>query len=293
MVAIAICLAGFTMFSGCNKNDPKKEYPLNGMGYQESEGEMYPYILTCLQDGSCLKVFEKQDITDSVFYYDGKKMIAIKYDTDEMPVKIYTPDLLYVLTDYQGNSVTISTYNKQGQKTKEESVVYDNSLTSVQMKSNIQSIGRGGCPGFVRCRPKPLLRGNPTRYMAARIGLGTKILDESAYEAFWSSENGAVLRNNYNTFADNPDTGGIIRYEGGLTWDKPVTPPTPTPQKGCYVLTLSVSCSGVSIPPQSSTICDATEAEVKEAVRIGQEAWNKANADAGSPCSGTYSYKKQ
>jgi hypothetical protein len=299
VVAIAISLAAMTVFSACNKDDDDDiKVQLNGMGYQEAKSEGEPYILTCLQDGSCLKVFEKEDITDSIFFYDGSKMLGIKYDTDEMPVKIYTPDLLYVLTDYQGNSVTVSTYNKQGEKTGEETVTYDNSRASVQMNAKngnvLRARRRNLCPGLIICQPKPL-KNQMTRIMIARGGYRTKIFDEAANEAFWSSENETVLKQNYEAFAGNVATNGIIHYTGGIVWDKPVTPPTPTPtQKYCWVMTFTLACPGLEGVPtqtQSITECDLTEAEIKEVVRRAQETVNQSMQ--GSGCRGNYTYRRQ
>jgi len=300
VVAIAICLAGFTMFSGCSKDDKGEKFLLDGMGFKEAKNVGDPYIFTCLKDGSCLKVFVKEDIADSIFFYDGSKMIGIKYNEDEMPVKIYAPDFYCLFTNYQANSVLVTTYNNQGQKIKEENMAYEDVPefeSAMQAKSfaaqQWQPCGYRNREFYMPCHPRLLYRQGPVYQFATGVGMRTQIITNVNVESTWSSENAKTLDDNFTDFADNNKTNGILSYEGGLTWDKPVTPPTPNPpsgQKGCWTMTYTLTCTGISPVSSSQTVCDVTEAEMKEGIRQAQEIVNQ-NPVPG--CSGNYTYSKQ
>ena len=302
VVAIAICLAGFTMFSGCGKDDEGEKFLLDGMGFKEAKNVGDPYIFTSLKDGSCLKVFVKENITDSIFFYDGSKMIGIKYNEDEMPVKIYAPDFYCLFTNYQANSVLVTTYNNQGQMIKEENMTYEDvpGFESELMPAKSFAVQQSSPCNYrnqqfyIPCHPRLLNLRGPVFQFATGVGMRTQIVTNVNVESTWSSENAKTLDDNFKSFADNNKTNGILRYEGGLTWDKPVTPNPPNPpsgQKACWIMTYTATCAGISPVSSSQTVCDVTESELKEGIRTAQETVNQSLQ--GSGCSGNYTYRRQ
>ena len=301
VVATAICLAGVTMFSGCKKDDKSEKFLLDGMGFKEAKNVGDPYIFTSLKDGSCLKVFVKEDSADSIFFYDGSKMIGIKYNADEMPAKIYAPDFYCLFTNYQANSVLVTTYNNQGQQIKEENMTYEDVPGFESEAMEIRSLAAyqsSPCNNrnqrfFLPCHRRLLYSRGPVFQFATGVGMRTQIITNVNVGSTWSSENAKTLDDNFNDFANNNKTNGILRYEGGLTWDKPVTPNPPNPpsgQKGCWELTYTVTCSGISPVSSSETVCDVTEADIKETIRQLEPIVNQS---LGTGCSGKYTYRRQ
>ena len=302
MVAIAICLAGITMFSGCSKDDEGENFLLDGMGFKEAKNEGDPYIFTSSKDGACLKVFAKDDIADSIFFYDGSKMIGIKYNEDEQPVKIYAPDFYCLFTNYQATSVLVTTYNNQGQMIKEENMAYEDvpefeaepMRTNSFAKQQWQPCGYRNRQFYIPCHRNLLYHQGPVYQFATGVGMRTQIITNVNVESTWSSENAKTLDDNFNDFANNINTNGILHYEGGLAWDKPVPPPPPNPpsgQKGCWIITCTVTCTGLVSNSEDLPVCELTEAEVKEVVRKSQEIVNQALQ--GSGCNGNYTYRRQ
>jgi hypothetical protein len=127
-VAIAICLAGFMVFSGC-KSDDDNPNPneindvFSNLGYVASQREADPYIFVNMEDGSSLSFYTNVETGDvkSAIYDNGSKTVLIRYGTDGLPIGAYSDNLYYILR-YEGNTATTEIYNADNQKIDEQTV---------------------------------------------------------------------------------------------------------------------------------------------------------------------------
>ena len=131
MVAIATCLAGFTVFTGCNKdnnpNDPNPNGDSNNdfenLGYVAPEKETDPHVFVNMKDGSSFAFYTNAETGNvkSAICDDGSKTALIRYGVDGLPIGAYSENRYYIFL-YAGNTITTEIYDADGQKIDEQTI---------------------------------------------------------------------------------------------------------------------------------------------------------------------------
>lgn len=95
---------------------------LKGLGFISPSAELDPYVFTDLTEGSMLGLYQNQETGQikSGIFQKGSDQILVRYNTSGLPTGAYSDNKYYVFTNYQGNSVTVTTYNEQQQKVSEK-----------------------------------------------------------------------------------------------------------------------------------------------------------------------------
>ncbi len=111
---------------GCEKGDNEEGGgngpELKGLGFIAPYAELDPYVFTDLTEGSMIGFYQNQESGQikSGIFQKGSEQILVRYNTSGLPIGVYADNKYHVFTNYQGNSVTITTYNEQQQKVSEK-----------------------------------------------------------------------------------------------------------------------------------------------------------------------------
>ena len=325
VVAIAICLAGFTVFSGCSKDKDNSDDDFNNLGLVVPERDADPHIFVNMKDDSFLAFYTNVETGNmkSAIYDNGTKTVLIRYGVDGLPLGAYSENRYYIFL-YSGNTMTIEIYNANDQKIDEQNVQGDDIAELIKdspylrsasfspicvspifaknVKATNQAKNTLGIPKDEtmlndlnritvsdNCREdllKKKFSNNSKNWSAARFtNRANEILKKNMQEQYKMFDK---FRNKFpgkDTNIDLPDQKGEVNGpldEGGK---KPIE------EKGCWIMTYTLTCTGISPVTTSETVCDMTESKMKEEIRKVQETVNQSLQ--GSGCNGNYTYRRQ
>lgn len=110
---------------GCEKGDDDEGgggLELKGLGAIAPSAELDPYVFTDLTEGSMIGLYQNQETGQikSGIFQKGSDVVLVRYNTSGLPIGAYADNKYHVFTNYQGNSVTVTTYNDQQQKVGEK-----------------------------------------------------------------------------------------------------------------------------------------------------------------------------